>query len=320
MAVFTVVELNEFRSWAAKHYGLHNISALTSISEGIENTNYRVTNEAQDYVFTILELWDNAATRYYAALMRHLNQAALPIPSVLDSTDSTRYPDWHGKPGLIVPFAPGSWIAEPQDSHCEIMGDMLARMHIAAADFTAEHPNPRGNGWRRQAAKAIRQHLSADLQQLLDTTLNADNQFSSLPLPHAACHCDLFRNNVLWQSDGRISAIIDFYFGGHDSLLFDLAVCVCDWCYRDGDFSPPLLAALLRGYTRRRRFCSLEKAEFANALNSAAGRFWISRHYDILFPRQAQTLQPHDPTYFENILRTIHRNSATFTDIMEATG
>ena len=86
MAVFTQVSLSELAPWLQKRgVAAHKCAA---ISEGIENTNYRIcaddlrgndgndgfnniARRRRDYVFTIFELWDMAQVRYYAALMQH---------------------------------------------------------------------------------------------------------------------------------------------------------------------------------------------------------------------------------------------------------
>lgn len=314
MAVFTVISDSEFNDWGRRRFGFGRVDAPQPISDGIENTNYRVRADGSDYVFTIFELWDADAVRYYTALMRHFERAGLPVPAAVAPAGHSPVLDWHGKPCVLVPFIGGAPVSEPDAAQCAAFGDLLARLHIAAADFEPQRPNPRGRRWRAQAAAAIRDRLNSDLRQLADMALAADEKFSRAPLPAAACHCDMFRNNVLWDS-GVISAVIDFYFGGQDALLFDLAVAACDWCTRDGRFSPPLLAGLLGGYNRRRRLCDLEQQLFPDALNSAAVRFWLSRRYDIAYPRRARILRPHDPTAFENILRTIRNDKQTLMQL-----
>lgn len=332
MAVFTAISLPEFNLWAHAHYGLR-ARALTPISEGIENTNYRVSMEGDaagaddagaEYVFTLFELWDDAAVDYYTAFMQHLNAAALPVPAAVRGAAGASRHNWADKPCVLVPFVAGGCKPAPSAAHCEQMGALLAQMHIAAAGFAPQRRNPRNIAWRRETAQQVRGHLPAPLAELMDAALADDIKFNEHPLPAAACHCDLFRNNVLWQGD-EIGAVIDFYFGGEDTLVFDIAVCACDWCYPhddaaqgNDDFDADLLAALIGGYSRHRRLCALEKNVFIEALGSAALRFWLSRHYDIIFPRPAAQLTPHDPRRFERILRTVRDKRDALAQVMRA--
>ncbi len=216
------------------------------------------------------------------------------------------------KPCLLVPFVGGAdWIAKPGEAECEKMGAVIARLHLAVSHFHQQMPNPRGADWRRAAAEKVRPHLPPAQASLAEEELARDAVFSRAPLPAGACHCDLFRNNVLWRG-GEIAAVIDFYFGGDDALIFDLAVAACDWCFDDGDdgdgngvggdFDSGKLNALLAGYLSRRRLCALERKMLADAFCVAALRFWLSRLYDLFFPRRARVLQPHDPAHFERAL------------------
>lgn len=46
-------------------------------------------------------------------------------------------------------------------------------------------------------------------------------------------HADLFRDNVVFdlaQGEAVLSGFFDFYFAGDDTWVFDLAVCLNDWC------------------------------------------------------------------------------------------
>ena len=303
MAVFTKVNPDSFARWARRRLGFAQVSAPTPISEGIENTNYKFRADGRDFVFTIFEVWDSPRVRYYAALTRRLSGCGIPAPAPLDA----QMPDlWEGKPCLAVPFAPGEWKKNPDSESLRTMGEMTARMHSAALEFPATDgfPNPRNAEWRARAGREIESALNGEEREMLRAELDSDARFSALSLPQADCHCDLFRNNVLWM-DGKISAVIDFYFGGRDSLLFDLAVCCCDWCFdfRTGDFDDAAMAALLAGYRSVRKLHPAEENAFPDALRAAALRFWISRVHDLQFPRQAEALTPHNPAPFRDILR-----------------
>jgi Ser/Thr protein kinase RdoA (MazF antagonist) len=53
----------------------------------------------------------------------------------------------HGKPAAIVSKLEGSSQMDPQPVHCAEVGAMLARMHLAGADFPLRQPNLRGLDW-----------------------------------------------------------------------------------------------------------------------------------------------------------------------------
>ena len=306
MAVFTKVSEGEVAAWGRRQFGFAAVGGLSPIAEGIENTNYLLLADGRRHVLTIFEVWGAEAARYYAALTRHLAAKGAPVPAPLAAAQADG-DMWGGKPCLLTPFVEGRPKTAPSAADCFAMGEAAAELHLCAADFFPHMPNPRGERWRRQTLDELRAQLSPEtlspaVAKVLQQAANEDAVFSRLPLPSAACHCDLFRNNVLWEG-GRIAGIIDFYFGGEDALIFDLAVCACDWCF-DGDageFSSARLSALLAGYRQRRMLCDLEERHFGDALQTAAFRFWVSRLRDLHFPREAVMLTAHDPRQFERI-------------------
>ena len=302
VAVFTAVDKSAFSDWALRHYGIRCIDEFSPISEGIENTNYRFVADGHPYVFTIFEVWEESAVDYYAALMRHFADMRLPVPAAFSAVDGSAVGEWGGKPCVVVPFVDGEAALKPTTAHCQKMGKLVAELHIAASRFSHRLPNPRNHAWRRLAAERVSGYLTEGQRAMLSEVLERDAAFAALPLPTGACHCDLFRNNVLWKNDA-VAAVIDFYFGGEDALVFDLAVCLCDWAFIEGDFSAPHFHALATGYLSRRCLTDLEKEVFADALCVAALRFWLSRLTDVHYPRWAEELTPHDPGHFERILR-----------------
>jgi homoserine kinase type II len=105
--------------------------------------------------------------------------------------------------------------------------------------------------------------------------------------------------------DGRLTGLFDFYFAGVDSWLFDIAVCLNDWCVdlATGAHDDERAHAFLRAYETVRPLARAERELLPAMLRAGALRFWISRLWDFHLPREAAMLKPHDPADFERVLR-----------------
>lgn len=90
-----------------------------------------------------------------------------------------------------------------------------------------------------------------------------------------------------------------------DSWLFDLAVCLNDWCieHATGAHDAAKAKAMIDAYQSVRPLTAAERELFNPMLRAGALRFWISRLWDFHLPREASMLVPHDPTHFERVLR-----------------
>jgi homoserine kinase type II len=122
-------------------------------------------------------------------------------------------------------------------------------------------------------------------------------------LPRGPIHGDLFRDNVMFDGD-RLTGLFDFYFAGVDTLLFDIAVCLNDWCIdlESGRLDEDRASAFVAAYDAVRRLESQELRLMPALMRAAALRFWTSRLWDLHLPRRAALLTAHDPTHFERVL------------------
>jgi len=311
MAVFTPVSDDDARA-LLQHYALGELVSLRGITAGIENTNYFLNTTRGEYVLTLFEVLPAEQLPFYIELMTHLAERNVPVPHPQPMHDGRRLTELHGKPCTIVTRLSGGYEPDPGVLHCEQAGATLAKMHLAAADFPIWQPNLRGLGWWKETAPQILPFLDAAQADMLKRTLAEQVAYAATDeyarLPTGPAHCDLFRDNVLFDGTyeaPRLGGIIDFYFAGCDTWLFDVAVTANDWCIeRDtGAFRNDRLEALLNAYSALRPFTEAEKNAWPTMLQAGALRFWISRLYDYFLPRPAQTLKPHDPRHFERILR-----------------
>lgn len=311
MAVYTAVEHDEAARLLAS-LGLGRLLSLRGILSGIENTNYFATTDRGDWVLTVFERLPRAELPYYLRLMRHLAAAGIPVPWPQGPDEHGLVHTLAGKPAAVVTRLSGSPLTSPSAEACAEVGAMLGRMHRAAEGLALDQPHGRGLTWWRSTLPEVLPHVSAAQADLLRSELAHQEAVAASPagqaLPRGAIHADLFRDNALFESvDGgpaHLSGFLDFYFAGTDALLFDVAVCLNDWCVDEatGRLETDRAQALVDAYRRLRPWAHGEWRLMPTMLRGAALRFWISRLWDWHLPREASLLTPKDPTHFERIL------------------
>ncbi|MDR0770382.1 MAG: homoserine kinase [Burkholderiales bacterium] len=307
MSVYTNVTAGELSDWLER-YNVGALRAQVPIAAGIENTNYFVTTETGDYVLTLYERLPAADLPFYLDLMAHLAQAGLPVPMPEADRSGSYFSTLNGKPAGLIARVAGSPQLAPTAAHCAAIGEVLARMHLAVADYPRTLASARGQTWRETTAQAVRPFLSDAQRRLLDAEMTAVRDGGIEQLPRGAIHGDLFRDNVLFvdPTGTRIGGIIDFGFAATDAFGYDLAVTVNDWCVADpavGDLDPQRVAAMLAAYQKVRLPAADEKNRWPLLLRAGALRFWLSRLYDYHLPREGSLVHAHDPAHFERILR-----------------
>ncbi len=307
MAVFTEVS----ESQAAQLMNALNLGALTAlrgIEGGIENTNYFATTDQGEYVLTLFERLTQEQLPFYLFFMKHLAGKGIPVPEPAATRDGTLLLTLNGKPTSVVNKLAGQSQLQPQAVHAQAVGDMLARMHLAGADYNRSQPNLRGLPWWNETAPLVLPHLEPDQAALLRSELAYQNHIAHssayAALPRGPVHAELFRDTVMFEGD-QLTGFFDFYFAGEDSWLFDLAVCLNDWCIDlpTGQHHAQRAQAMVQAYNRARPLSAPERALLPALLRAGALRFWISRLWDYHLPREASMLKPHDPTHFERVLR-----------------
>jgi homoserine kinase type II len=311
MAVFTEVSKDEAGA-LLRALRLGELTAMRGIQGGIENTNYFVTVErdgtAREYVLTLFERLTFAQLPFYLHLMKHLAERGIPVPDPAADGSGDLMHRLCGKPAAVVDKLAGASELAPTAAHCAAVGEMLARMHLAGRDYPRHQPNLRGLPWWNETVPVVLPFLEPAQSDLIRSELAYQNHVAAgsayAALPRGPVHADLFRDNVMFDG-GRLTGFFDFYFAGVDTFLFDIAVCLNDWCVHlpTGAHDAPRAAAFLEAYGRVRPLTAAERRLMPAAARAGAFRFWLSRLWDLHLPREATLLQPHDPGHFERVLR-----------------
>jgi homoserine kinase type II len=261
---------------------------------------------------------------FYLHLMKFLAERGIPVPAPAANAQGEILFTVQGKPAAVVARLRGKSDLAPGVAQCQAVGRTLARMHLAGRDFPMQQPNLRGLAWWNETVPVVLPFLSDAQSRLLRAELAYQNHVAQSPayaaLPRGPVHADLFRDNAMFE-DGELTGFFDFYFAGCDTFLFDIAVCLNDWCVlhdedHDGSLDTPRSRALLGAYQAVRPLTAAERGLLPALLRAGALRFWISRLWDLHLPREAALLTPHDPTHFERLLRARVRDTQALASLL----
>jgi homoserine kinase type II len=307
MAVYTEVSREQAHALMLE-LGLGELTDLQGCKGGIENTNYFVDTAQGRYVLTLFERLTHEQLPFYLYLMKHLAQRGIPVPDPQADKSGDILLTVLGKPACVVNCLRGKSELAPSAAHCATVGAMLARMHVAGRDFARAQPNLRSLPWWNETVPVVLPFLDVAQAQLIKSELAYQNHIASssafAALPRGPVHADLFRDNVMFEGS-ELTGFFDFYFAGVDSFLFDIAVCLNDWCIdlATGIPNAERQHAFLQAYESERPFEAAERQLLHPMLRAGALRFWTSRLWDFHLPREASLLKAHDPSHFERVLR-----------------
>lgn len=302
MSVYTSVSLEALTEWLG-HYRLSGSVLLEPILEGITNSNYFVLLPDRKLVLTLFEAIDLNEAPVYLELMHHLASHGVPCPLPLADYQGGFVSMLAGKPACLVTYLAGHSVDHSNVAQCEVVGKMLANMHLAGQTFPRRVINPRGLAWWNQTAHHLYPLLSTNDAKLLREEIDFQNAHQDLAIPKSIIHADLFKDNVLMDQD-QVIGFIDFYYACYDYLLYDIAITLNSWAgLPEGDIDDKKAQALLKGYQSIRLLNKSEIVVWPAMLRAAALRFWLSRLQDAFYPMPGEMTYIKDPMVFRLMLR-----------------
>jgi homoserine kinase type II len=220
------------------------------------------------------------------------------------------------RPAAIVTFLDGMWIRRPSAWHCAALGEALAKLHLAGADFSMQRPNALSvGGWRPlfEQASARADGLRQGLRDAVASELSHLEKSWPRHLPQGVIHADLFPDNVFFLGD-KLSGLIDFYFACTDTLAYDVAICLNAWCFEtDHSYNVTKGRALLQAYNKARPLSAAEREALPLLNRGAALRFLLTRLVDWLDVPPGALVRPKDPLEYFRKLR-FHQTVASVRD------
>lgn len=316
MAVYTDVTAEELADFLSG-YEIGELLSYKGIAEGVENSNYLLHTSTGYFFLTLYEKRVAAADLpFFLGLMAHLATHGIRCPQPVTNRKGDALGRLAGRPAAIIDFLEGVWPRKPNAMHCAAVGQALAKMHLAGADFAMTRANALSvKDWRPlfEQAAARADDVQHGLRALLADELDHLEAHWPASLPQGVIHADLFPDNVLFLGD-KLSGLIDFYFACNDTLAYDVAICLNAWCFEsDHAFNVTKARAFLNAYTRERKLSEAEERALPLLARGAAMRFLLTRLVDWLDVPPGALVKPKDPLEYVRKLR-FHQSVAGIGD------
>ncbi|HSQ94644.1 MAG TPA: homoserine kinase [Croceibacterium sp.] len=301
MAVYTHLTADDLAGLIAE-YDVGELVSAKGIAEGVSNSNWLVETAGGRFILTMYEhRVDAADLPFFLGLLDHLSSKGSPVPRTIHDRAGAAFRTIHGKAVALIEFLPGVSIDTPRPAQARAVGEALAGIHLAAADFPGVRENTMGLAAWRKLLGDCGERL-AEIDPSLPDLVAGELAFleANWPsgLPRSVIHADLFPDNVLMLGN-RVSGLIDFYFACTDIMAYDLAVTHAAWCFAaDGNFRSAIGDALVEGYNAGRALPPEAWAALPVLARGAAMRFLASRAYDWLHTPADALVTRKDPMVF----------------------
>ncbi len=308
MAVYTQLGAEEMAALISE-FDVGRLVSAKGIAEGVSNSNWLIDTQGRDgagarFILTMYEKrLDPADLPFFLGLLDHLAARGCPVPRTIHDRANQSYRMLGDKAVAPIEFLPGVSVSAPSPAQAHAVGQALAKVHLAAADYSGS----RANGlalpeWHRLASACGAEgfvSIDAGLGDLVERELVLLDRDWPRDLPQSVIHADLFPDNVLMLDD-QVSGLIDFYFACTDITAYDLAVTHSAWCFDAAGtrMESARSQALLAGYKAVRPLLPEERSALPLLARGAALRFLLTRAYDWLNTPADALVTRKDPMAF----------------------
>jgi len=309
MAVYTEITDDELDAFVAG-YDIGSVVSFKGIAEGVENSNYLVQTDRDNFILTLYEKRvDPDDLPFFLGLMDHLADRGLRCPTPIHDRNGAALRTLAGRPAAMISFLKGVWPRRPRGVHCAGVGKAMAEFHLAGADFALQRPNNLSvQGWRPlfEACEGGGDSVAPGLTAEIEAELDYLEQNWPSDLPSGVIHADLFPDNIFFLGD-QLSGLIDFYFACNDFYAYEIGICLNAWCFEpDRQFNITKARKMLQAYRSVREISADELAALPVLARGAALRFLLTRLYDWLNTPAGAMVKPKDPLEYRQYLR-FHR-------------
>jgi homoserine kinase type II len=282
MAIRTVVTLEDIRPFMADYMDAVP-RALSAVQRGTVNSSYEIALSESRVFLRIYEEQDRAGAIAEADRLSYLAGCGVATPPPLRRLRGGFVGEIAGKPAALFPWVVGDMrcLSSVTIQDGERVGQALGHLHVSGRKA------PRGPGRfepadlriRLRRIAAARDPQIARQAAPLGEKLALWEARRDGELPRGLIHGDLFRDNVLWNGQDEICALLDFESASDGVLAYDLMVAILAWSFKD-TLDEAIAGSIACGYRTVRALTDSELRGLAPEAAIAALRFTVTRLTD----------------------------------------
>ncbi len=281
MTAVIAVDRSAIEAWLT-HYGLGALREVTATDD--PTTPYLLTTAAGRYRLVLPAQTEPAA--FCSALGDLLADAGLPCARPLMTRDGEAAQPLAGRMAALLPGPTLTGNTTPSLAQCTALGDVLARLHLAAEGFELRRENPQALPRWRALAAALKSQLDEETNALLAAELRYQALYRFTDLPRGTIHGRPLSQHVGF-SDTGVADLGDLTHACNDRLLVDVALAVGSCARKEPGIDAERARRLLDAYAARRPLTAIERGAWPTLLRAAALQLWLAALTDV-GPAQAR--------------------------------
>lgn len=260
------------------------------IEAGTVNTNIRVKTTSGSLFLRVNEGKVQSDVAREVGIVAHVAALGVPTPVPLRAADGRRYAPLGQAFVSLFPWVAGGTRrrSEIGPQQAQAAGLALAHLHAAGATYADHQPSRYEPDEIARRFAVIQSHSDPSLlsaQSILGPELASLSRARAADLPLGLIHGDLFIDNVLFDEQGQLTALLDFEQASWGRLAYDVAVTTLAFGFGRDDFRTDVTRALLDAYRSVRQPSQIEREAFGAELQFAACRFAVTRITDVYLRR-----------------------------------
>ncbi|UOQ38002.1 Homoserine kinase [Candidatus Vidania fulgoroideae] len=241
------------------------INYINGIKEGSENSNYVLGINRKKRVLTILE--NNKNTSKIINIINFLSKNISVPKYYKNRKNNSFFFTINNKMSLVSKFKKGKIKYKTSKSDSFKVGIFLSKLHKICSRENLIKKNAFSYKQIGRYIYMLKNKINRRLYKFISKLYKINSSFilsnTYNKLPESFCHCDLFKDNVLFKKR-NISSVLDFHFSCIEKRLYDISIHINEWCFKEKKINFNKVKYFLVGYSK---YIKLKKIEYKNVYN-----------------------------------------------------